>query len=148
MQMTGSKTVEKSPAVVFTSITSVDVLRASVPGCQEVTGSIEDGFEAVVVQRVGPVKATFKGKVLIEDAEPGKSLRLVGQGSGGVAGFASGEADVTLSDMGDGSTEVVYSVEAKVGGKLARLGGRIIDGFAKKMADQFFENLSTHLSES
>jgi carbon monoxide dehydrogenase subunit G len=91
------------------------------------------------VQKVGPVKATFKGAVTLSDIVEGQSLMLSGEGKGGAAGFAKGSANVTLSDQ-DGGTLLSYEVEAKVGGKLAQLGSRIIDGFAKKMADQFFEN--------
>jgi carbon monoxide dehydrogenase subunit G len=102
-------------------------------------GSPAEGFEATVVQKVGPVKATFKGAVTLSDIVEGQSLMLSGEGKGGAAGFAKGSANVTLSDQ-DGGTLLSYEVEAKVGGKLAQLGSRIIDGFAKKMADQFFEN--------
>lgn len=115
-----------------------EVLKACVPGCQEMTGSPETGFEAVVVQKVGPVKATFKGGVTLEDMDAPSSVKIVGEGKGGAAGFAKGGADVTLEDSETG-TLLKYDVEAKVGGKLAQLGSRIIDGFAKKMADQFFE---------
>ena len=103
------------------------------------SGTPSDGFEATVVQKVGPVKATFKGAVTLSDIIDGQSLTLTGEGKGGAAGFAKGGAKVTLSDQEDG-TLLEYDVEAKVGGKLAQLGSRIIDGFAKKMADQFFEN--------
>jgi carbon monoxide dehydrogenase subunit G len=114
-------------------------LRACIPGCEELTGTPETGFEAVVKQKVGPVKATFKGAVTLEDVNPPQSYRLVGEGKGGVAGFAKGAADVTLADV-EGGTELSYNVDAKVGGKLAQLGSRIVGGFAKKMADQFFED--------
>merc|ERR1711966_647130 len=104
-------------------------------------GNPQDGFEATVVQKVGPVKATFKGKVLLLDVLLEESLRLSGEGKGGAAGFAKGEATVILSEDNtsedNATTTLSYSVNAKVGGKLAQLGSRIIDGFAKKMADQF-----------
>ena len=112
------------------------------PGATEVNGSAEDGFEATVVQKVGPVKATFKGQVSLTDMVPAQSLKTSGEGKGSAAGFAKGGADVRLAKK-DGGTELSYHVEAKVGGKLALLGSRIIDGFAKKMADQFFTNLQT-----
>ena len=103
------------------------------------TGNPEDGFEATVVQKVGPVKATFRGKVTLSDVLLEESLKLSGEGKGGAAGFAKGEATVNLTEDNNVTT-LSYSVKAKVGGKLAQLGSRIIDGFAKKMADQFFEN--------
>jgi hypothetical protein len=97
-----------------------------------------------VVQKVGPVKATFKGEVTISDMVPDTSLKIDGAGKGGAAGFAKGGADVRLV-ASEGGCTLSYDVEAKVGGKLAQLGSRIIDGFAKKMADQFFTNLQEAL---
>lgn len=139
MHMTDSRVIAASPEEVWTAILNPEVLKACVPGCEEMSGSAEDGFEATVVQKVGPVKATFKGTVTLSDIVPGQSLKLSGEGKGGAAGFAKGGADVRLAAV-DGGTELHYDVEAKVGGKLAQLGSRIIDGFAKKMADQFFQN--------
>ncbi|WP_425046118.1 CoxG family protein [Primorskyibacter sp. S87] len=139
MQLTGSREISAPRSEVWNNLLSAETLKECVPGCQEMSGSPEDGFEAVVVQKVGPVKATFKGGVMLSDMVEGESLKLSGEGKGGAAGFAKGEADVRLSDTEDGGTLLEYDVEAKVGGKLAQLGSRIIDGFAKKMADQFFE---------
>ena len=144
MEMQDSRVIAAPRDTVFEAILKPEMLKACIPGAQEVTGSPEEGFEAVVVQKVGPVKATFKGAVTVEDVVPGTSLRLVGEGKGGAAGFAKGAATVTLADHGDG-TELTYAVDAKVGGKLAQLGSRIIDGFAKKMADQFFERFKGEL---
>ena len=144
MKMTGSKQITASNEKVWQAILSAEVLQRCVPGCQEMSGSPTEGFEATVVQKVGPVKATFKGKVLLLDVLLEESLRLSGEGKGGAAGFAKGEATVILSEDNtsedNATTTLSYSVNAKVGGKLAQLGSRIIDGFAKKMADQFFEN--------
>lgn len=140
MKMTGSKQINASDEKVWQAIISAEILQRCVPGCQEMSGSPSEGFEATVVQKVGPVKATFKGQVTLSDMVEGKSLKLSGQGKGGAAGFAKGAATVTLQSI-DGITVLNYDVEAKVGGKLAQLGSRIIDGFAKKMADQFFERL-------
>ena len=108
------------------------------------SGSAAEGFEATVVQKVGPVKATFKGAVSLSDMDAPNSRTSSGEGKGGAAGFAKGGADVRLEATGD-TTILHYDVEAKVGGKLAQLGSRIIDGFAKKMADQFFDNLQASL---
>ncbi len=144
MQMSDTRQIAVPPAQVYAALLDPDVLKACVPGAQEVTGSVSDGFVATVVQKVGPVKATFKGEVTISDLVPDTSLKIDGSGKGGAAGFAKGGAEVRLLAK-DGGTELSYDVEAKVGGKLAQLGSRIIDGFAKKMADQFFENLQTTL---
>lgn len=139
MHMSDSRVIAAPASEVWAAILNPDVLKQCVPGCQEMHGSPEDGFEATVVQKVGPVKATFKGQVTLSDMVPNQSLTLSGEGKGGAAGFAKGGADVSLKEV-EGGTELHYEVEAKVGGKLAQLGSRIIDGFAKKMADQFFSN--------
>ncbi|WP_299953926.1 CoxG family protein [uncultured Roseobacter sp.] len=144
MQMSDTRQIAASPAEVYAALLSPEVLEACVPGAQDVTGSPEDGFEATVVQKVGPVKATFKGAVTLSDMVPDESLTISGEGKGGAAGFAKGGAEVRMTAK-DGGTELSYDVEAKVGGKLAQLGSRIIDGFAKKMADQFFTNLQAAL---
>ena len=139
MNLTGSRTINADLATVWAGLLDPEVLKACVPGCTEMTGSPEEGFEATVTQKVGPVKATFKGAVQLSDMVPHQSLTMTGEGKGGAAGFAKGGANVTLADSADGVV-LNYDVEAKVGGKLAQLGSRIIDGFARKMADQFFEN--------
>lgn len=138
MEMSGSITIDADRGTVWAALLDPDVLKACVPGCQEMTGAPDEGFAATVVQKVGPVKATFKGAVQLQDLVAPESLRLVGEGKGGAAGFAKGGADVKLVEE-NGATRLDYAVEAKVGGKLAQLGSRIMDGFARKMADQFFE---------
>ncbi|MFZ7090731.1 CoxG family protein [Primorskyibacter sp. 2E233] len=140
MQMSDSRQINAPQQVVWEAILNPDVLKECVPGCTEMSGSAEDGFEATVVQKVGPVKATFKGQVTLADVEAPNKVTLNGEGKGGAAGFAKGGAVVTLAPGDNGGTLLTYEVEAKVGGKLAQLGSRIIDGFAKKMADQFFNN--------
>jgi len=137
MEMSESREIKADRATVFAALLSPEVLKECVPGAQEVTGTPEEGFEATVVQKVGPVKATFKGMVTVSDIVENESLTLSGEGKGGAAGFAKGGAKVTLEDV-EGGTRLNYEVEAKVGGKLAQLGSRIIDSFSKKMADQFF----------
>lgn len=139
MKMSDSRTIQADADTVWAALLDPEVLKSCVPGCQEMSGDPESGFEAVVVQKVGPVKATFKGSVSLHDMDPPNSLRISGEGKGGAAGFAKGGADVRLEPEG-GATTLHYDVEASVGGKLAQLGSRIIDGFAKKMADQFFTN--------
>jgi len=146
MNLSEERTIAAAPDVVWAAILDAEVLKACIPGCQELTGSPEEGFEAVVVQKVGPVKATFKGVVQVSDVDPGRSCRLSGEGKGGAAGFAKGSASVQLEADGAG-TRLTYEVDAKVGGKLAQLGGRLIDSFAKKLADQFFTNFQTTVEE-
>ncbi|MEO9820108.1 MAG: carbon monoxide dehydrogenase subunit G [Paracoccaceae bacterium] len=144
MQMTDTRQISASPEDVYVALLSPEVLKACVPGATEVAGNPQDGFEATVVQKVGPVKATFKGQVTLTDLIENQSLTITGEGKGGAAGFAKGGAEVRMAAK-DGGTELSYDVEAKVGGKIAQLGSRIVDGFAKKMADQFFNNLQSHL---
>ena len=139
MELTENKIIKTQKETVWSALMSAEVLSKCIPGCQQMTGNPEDGFEATVVQKVGPVKATFRGKVTLSDVLLEESLKLSGEGKGGAAGFAKGEATVNLTEENNVTT-LSYSVKAKVGGKLAQLGSRIIDGFAKKMADQFFEN--------
>lgn len=140
MELSGHRIIDAPREEVWAALLNPDVLKECVPGCQEMAGNPEDGFDATVVQKVGPVKATFKGKVHLNDMNAPESLTLEGEGKGGAAGFAKGGAKCVLTEE-DGKTRLDYDVEAKVGGKLAQLGSRIIDGFAKKMADQFFTNL-------
>ncbi len=140
MHMSDSREINAPTSEVWAAILDADVLKQCVPGCTEMAGNASDGFDATVVQKVGPVKATFKGHVTLSDLDEPNSLHLAGEGKGGAAGFAKGGADVTLTATENGGTLLHYEVEAKVGGKLAQLGSRIVDGFAKKMADQFFNN--------
>jgi carbon monoxide dehydrogenase subunit G len=145
MEMHATRTLNADRAAVWAALNDPEVLKVCIPGCEELTGSPEDGFEAVVKQKVGPVKATFKGGVTLSDVVPETSYTISGEGKGGVAGFAKGNAQVALSDAEGGGTELHYDVTAKVGGKLAQLGSRLIDSFAKKMADEFFERFQTHV---
>ena len=124
---------------VWAALNDPQILRASIPGCTSMTGNPLDGFEAVVTQKIGPVKATFKGAVNISDIVEGHSYRIAGHGKGGPAGYAHGSANVTLEDT-DSGTRLGYEVTAKVGGKIASLGERLIDRVAKQLADKFFEN--------
>lgn len=146
MKLSDSREISADVATVWAGLLNADVLKACVPGCTEMAGNSDDGFEATVVQKVGPVKATFKGAVQMTDMVDQQSMTISGEGKGGAAGFAKGGADVRLEANRD-TTILHYDVEAKVGGKLAQLGSRIIDGFAKKMADQFFENFSDAVGE-
>ena len=139
MELDGTRVIAADRATVWAHLNDAETLKACIPGCTELEGSPEDGFAATVVQKVGPVKATFKGAVTLSNVVPEQSYTITGEGKGGVAGFAKGGADVSLSDVEDG-TELTYHVTAQVGGKLAQLGNRIIGGFARKMADSFFDN--------
>lgn len=144
MEISGERIINADRHKVWEALNDPEILCRSIPGCQSMEGNAEEGFTATVTQKVGPVKATFKGHVRLEDVVPAESYRLVGEGKGGVAGFAKGTADVRLEDVPEG-TRLVYSVDARVGGKLAQLGGRIIGGFARKMSDAFFQRFQNIL---
>lgn len=137
MLLSDTREIKADPKTVWDAILNPDVLMECIPGCQSLTGSVADGYEAVVKQKVGPVSATFTGLVQLSDIIEGKSLKISGEGKGGVAGFAKGGANVSFEPI-DGGTRLTYEAEANVGGKIAQLGSRIIDSFAKKLADEFF----------
>ncbi len=138
MELKGTRTIAAEPAAVWAALNDPEVLKACIPGCQTLEKTSDTSFEAMVKQKVGPVSATFHGVVELSDLNPPNSYRISGEGKGGAAGFAKGGATVSLSPV-EGGTELAYDVDAKVGGKIAQLGARLIDGFAKKLADQFFE---------
>jgi uncharacterized protein len=137
MELTGSRIIAADRHAVWEALNDPEILKACIPGCLELSRTSESGFEATVRQKVGPLSATFKGAVELSNVVPGESYTISGEGKGGAAGFAKGGADVHLEGVAEG-TRLTYDVKANVGGKIAQLGSRIIDGFAKKMADQFF----------
>ncbi len=141
MTMTGEATLPADRPKVWALLNDPAVLKACIPGCESLERTGENGFVAVVKTKIGPVSATFKGKVELTDLVPTVSYRIVGEGEGGVAGFAKGGATVSLADV-EGGTLLRYNVEAHVGGKMAQLGARLVDGVAKNMADKFFANFA------
>ena len=136
MTMTGEVQLAAPREAVWAKLNDPEVLKACIPGCEELTMLSPTEFEAVAVNKIGPVKAKFKGKVTLSDLDPPNGYKISGQGDGGVAGFAKGGATVGLADK-DGGTLLSYNVEAQIGGKLAQLGQRLINGSAKKLADEF-----------
>jgi hypothetical protein len=141
MTMTGEVQLPAPRQTVWEKLNDADVLKATIPGCESLEKTSDTGFNAVAVTKIGPVKARWKGKVTLTDLDPPNGYKIVGEGEGGVAGFAKGSADVRLSDK-DGGTLLTYNVDAQIGGKLAQLGQRLINGAAKKMADDFFKKFA------
>jgi uncharacterized protein len=139
--MEGSFELPASKEVVWAKLNDPEVLKACIPGCQSLEKVSDTEFVASAKIKVGPVGATFKGRVNLQDLDPPNGYKLVGEGEGGIAGFAKGAADVRLTDA-PGGTTLSYTVDATVGGKIIQLGGRLIDGVAKKMADQFFASFA------
>ncbi|MGR7994520.1 MULTISPECIES: SRPBCC family protein [unclassified Xanthobacter] len=148
LEMTGECDLAASRETVYAALNDENVLKQCIPGCEEIERLGPDELRAVVVAKVGPVKAKFKGKVTLSDREPPSRYRITGEGDGGISGFAKGGALVTLTELPEGGTRLVYEVEAQIGGKLAQLGQRLIAGTAKKNADAFFENLVKLLAPS
>lgn len=137
MRFEGDALIPASPETVWEGLNDPEVLRRAIPGCQTMEQTGEREFTATVVMRVGPVSATFRGKVELADLNPPHGYTLRGRGQGGAAGFAKGEARVSL-DAENGGTRLSYVADVDVGGKLASVGGRLIQGVAKKTADDFF----------
>ena len=141
MTMTGEVQLAAPRQTVWEKLNDPEVLKATIPGCEMLEKTSDTSFQAVAVTKIGPVKARWKGKVTLSDLNPPNGYRINGEGEGGVAGFAKGGADVKLADK-DGGTLLTYNVEAQIGGKLAQLGQRLINGAAKKMADEFFQKFA------
>jgi uncharacterized protein len=140
--MNGEVTLPADRQTVWQKLNDPEVLKVCIPGCEELEKTSDTEFRATTKVKVGPVKATFKGKVNLTDLDPPNGYRISGEGEGGVAGFAKGGAKVALSDADGSGTKLAYDVEAQIGGKLAQLGGRLINGVAKNYADQFFANFA------
>jgi uncharacterized protein len=142
MDMTGEYRIPAPRQKVWEALNNPDVLRAAIPGCESLEKISDTEMNGRVSARVGPVSAKFSGKVTLSDLDPPNGYRISGEGSGGAAGFAKGGATVTLADDGAGGTVLSYKVDAQIGGKLAQIGSRLIDGVARKMADDFFGRFS------
>ena len=137
MDMTGEYRISASREEVWKALNAPEILKRCIPGCEELEMVSDTEMTAKVKTRVGPVSASFTGKVTLSDINPPASYKISGEGQGGVAGFAKGGAEVTLKDDG-GETVLRYAATAQVGGKLAQIGSRLIDATAKKMANDFF----------
>jgi hypothetical protein len=145
MVMNGEVQLSAPRQLVWEKLNDTEALKASIPGCETLEKLSDNEFQAVATNKVGPVKARFKGKVRLSDLDPPNGYRISGEGDGGVAGFAKGGATVALTDK-DGGTLLTYNVEAQIGGKLAQLGQRLVNGAAKKLADQFFTKFAAQFA--
>ena len=146
MQMNETQRVPAPRDKVWAALNDPEILKRCIPGCQSLEMTSPTDMTASVVVKVGPVKATFAGKVTLSDLDPPNGYRISGEGSGGVAGFAKGGATVRLETDGEDATNLNYAVDAQIGGKLAQLGSRLIDSTAKKLAGEFFQNFAAALS--
>ncbi len=146
MEMNGERRIPASRQAVWEALNDPEALKLAIPGCESVTRTAEDAFEAKVAVKLGPMAAKFGGKVKLENLNPPASYTISGEGSGGAMGFAKGGADVALEEVGPYETLLKYHVKAQVGGKIAQLGARLIDSTAKQMADQFFDRFAANLT--
>ena len=147
MKFAGEYRISASRAQVWEALNDPNVLRASIPGVESLDQKSDTEFAAALTVRVGPVKARFKGSVTLRDLDPPHGYLIVGEGQGGVAGFAKGSCQVSLSEEGE-ATLLHYQADAQVGGKLAQIGSRMISGVAKKTADDFFSAFAKQLAIS
>jgi carbon monoxide dehydrogenase subunit G len=145
--MKGEYRIPAAQQAVWEALNDPETLKACIPGCETIEKVSDTELTATVKAKVGPVSAKFKGKVTLSDLDPPNSYKISGEGQGGPAGFGKGGATVTLEQ--DGSDTVLrYDANAQVGGKLAQIGARLVDGAAKKIADQFFANFAAHVGGS
>ncbi len=142
MDMTGERRISAPRQRVWDALNDPEMLKQSIPGCESVTQTAPDAFEAKVALKIGPMAARFGGKVKLENINAPASYTISGEGNGGAMGFAKGGADVALEELGPGETLLKYTVKAQVGGKMAQLGARLIDSTAKQMSDQFFDRFA------
>lgn len=145
MEMSGEQRIPAGRAEVWKALNDPEVLRRCIPGCQELISESETVMTAVALVKVGPISARFQGRVTLSDLDPPNGYRISGEGQGGVAGHAGGSAVVRLTDDDDG-TLLTYTVSAQIGGKLAQLGGRMIDATARSMAAAFFRQFAAEIA--
>ena len=145
MDFSGRYNVPAPPDVVWSGLNDPAVLKACIPGCEHIEKTSATDFVASATLKIGPVRATFKGKVSLSELDPPTRCVLSGEGQGGMAGFAKGNAEVRLQPDGAG-TVLTYTARATVGGKLAQIGQRLIDGAAKQIADDFFSRFAKQVS--
>ncbi len=142
MEMTGEQLIAAPQKEVWDALNDPQILKACVPGCESIERSGDNEYQVLMVARVGPVSAKFKGKLTLSDIKPPESYALSFEGQGGPAGFAKGSAQVRLASVAGDKTRLGYDVKASVGGKLAQIGSRLVDAAAKKVADDFFRNFN------
>ena len=148
MKFSGTHEIDLSQDVVWQSLRDVDVLSASIPGCEsfERLDTDTESYRSVIATRVGPMKARFTGRMAIEDADPPHSYRLVGSGSAGSAGAAKGEVLIKLRPMGPQKTVLDFEASVAMTGRMAQIGGKMIHGTAEMFSNEFFDNLARNAS--
>jgi uncharacterized protein len=146
MEITGTQIIAAPRADVWSALNDPAVLRKCLPGCESVERSAADEFKVIVVSAIGPLRARFNGMLRLTEVQAPSSCVMVFEGQGGAVGFGKGSSSVTLQEK-DGRTELSYSAQAQVGGKLAQVGSRLIDSVARKMSDDFFRAFHRQFEE-
>lgn len=141
MKFEGERRIAADRMAVYEALNDTDILRQSIPGCESLEKISDTSYDALVALKIGPIRAKFKGSVALENLNPPVGYTLVGEGKGGTAGFANGKADVRLDEDSDG-TLLAYNVQAALGGKIAQLGSRLVQGTAKKLSGEFFDTFA------
>jgi len=147
MEIVGEQLIPRPQSLTWSSITDPQVLKACIQGCESMDKVADNEYALVMSAKVGPVSAKFKGKITLADVDAPNAYTLIFEGQGGVAGFAKGQANVRLSPEGE-ATRLQYTAKATIGGKLAQVGSRLVDGVAKKLAENFFTKFNQHVSGS
>ncbi|MGE0698794.1 MAG: carbon monoxide dehydrogenase subunit G [Hyphomicrobiaceae bacterium] len=148
MDMSGQYRIQAPRDVVWAALNDPEVLKRCIPGCRELEQRSPTELAAKVGLKIGPISAAFSGEVTLQNLNPPAGYTIAGQGSGGAAGFAKGSADVVLTEAeGGAETDLAYTAKAEVGGKIAALGGRLIQATSKKLADEFFSAFAKELNE-
>jgi hypothetical protein len=145
MEMTGEQIIQQPQAKVWEALNDPAVLKDCIPGCDSIERLSDTEYKVAMTAAVGPVRAKFNGKLVLSDVNPPTSYTLAFEGSGGAAGFGKGSAQVSLAPEG-AATKLTYTAKAQVGGKLAQVGARLIDGVSKKMADDFFNAFNARVA--
>ena len=142
----GEERISAPVQKVWEALNDPDVLRVCIPGCESLEKNSDTDLAAIVVLKIGPIKAKFTGAVKLKNLNPPHSYTIEGEGKGGIAGFAKGGADVTLTEESPGITVLKYAAKADVGGKIAQLGSRLITSTSKKLAGEFFSTFNEKVS--
>ena len=146
MDMTGEQFIPQPQDVTWKALNDTQILKQCIPGCESIVQSADNEYQIVMTAKVGPVSAKFKGTMTLADIVAPQSYRITFEGQGGVAGFAKGDASVNLTPA-EGGTRLSYAAHAMIGGKLAQIGSRLIDGVAKKIAGEFFAKFNQLVSQ-
>ena len=145
MELSETHTLPVSQQRAWDALNDTEILRACIPGCESIDPDGENAYAVVLSASVGPVKARFKGRMLLTDIDAPNTYTIVFEGQGGAAGFGKGNTHVTLEPEGDTATKLTYTSTAQVGGKLAQIGSRLVDGAARKIAGEFFKRFGAQV---